>query len=163
MLFNPATATYGLHVALPPGREKLATNPLPTGYRSATAMTGSPQSADINASLMRADGKCPRSASNFGQTLPIPVPLNSSANITKCVRGAPIMVRSASDRLHKKSIFCTKSSPLLGLHVRCCSRLSAKAQGFQWCRRVVVRPCFYFMSILPRRFYPNVALYCLAL
>jgi len=44
-------------------------------------MTGSPQSADINASLMRADGKCPRSASNFGQTLPIPVPLNSSANI----------------------------------------------------------------------------------
>jgi hypothetical protein len=34
--------------------------------------------------------------------------------ITKCVRGAPIMVRSASDRLHKKCIFCTKSSPLMG-------------------------------------------------
>jgi hypothetical protein len=51
--------------------------------------------ASLVQSPMRADGKCPRSP-----------------------RGAPIMVRSASDRLHKKSIFCTKSSPLVRFYVQ---------------------------------------------
>jgi hypothetical protein len=37
------------------------------------------------------------------------------------------MVRSASDRLHKKSIFCTKSTPLVGLYVQ--SRLEQWAPG----------------------------------
>src|SRR6516162_7690295 len=68
------------------------------------------------------------------------VPFCSVDNLARNTEGAHgrsspkslICRPAASDRLHKKSIFCTKSSPLMGLYVqsRAASLRRARVQGW---------------------------------